>query len=216
MHLIIRADGGPEIGYGHLVRTGALAYKFLQQNHSITYATTTPEYVKDVCPSGVEIVNLPSRTDVSPFVECIGEGVDVALIDSYCADGTYQRSVREKVPLVVVSDDARHPICADTVINGNLYASDLDYRVFGEEPTWYLGPDYLLLRESIAILATRNPPWREKPERALVTMGGSDVANLTPSVIQAFDGLELFVEAIVGPGFSEDQERKIRNAAIEA
>jgi hypothetical protein len=25
MHLAIRADGGPEIGYGHLVRSGALA-----------------------------------------------------------------------------------------------------------------------------------------------------------------------------------------------
>ena len=25
MHVVIRADGGPDIGYGHLVRTGALA-----------------------------------------------------------------------------------------------------------------------------------------------------------------------------------------------
>ena len=215
MHLIIRADGGPEIGFGHLVRTSVLASELLRRGHSVTYATTTPESVADVCPAGVETVELPARTDVSPFRELIEEGADVVLIDSYLADEDYQRAVRDLVPLAVVSDDTRHPICADLVINGNLGATNLDYEVLGDEPTWCLGPNYLLLRESITELATREPPWHEEPERALVIMGGSDIANLTPTVIRAFEGFDLSVEAIVGPGFSERQERDVRAAATD-
>lgn len=30
MHIVIRADSGPEIGYGYLVRTGALACELLK------------------------------------------------------------------------------------------------------------------------------------------------------------------------------------------
>jgi UDP-2,4-diacetamido-2,4,6-trideoxy-beta-L-altropyranose hydrolase len=215
MHLIIRADGGPEIGFGHLVRTSALASELLRQGHSVTYAATTPESVTDVCPAGVETVELPARTDVSPFRELIKEGADVVLIDSYLADEDYQHAVRDLVPLAVVSDDTRHPICADLVINGNLGAKNLDYEVLGDEPAWCLGPDYLLLRESITELASREPPWREEPERALVSMGGSDIADLTPTVIRAFDGFDLSVEAIVGPGFSERQERDVRAVATD-
>lgn len=215
MRVTIRADGGPKIGFGHLVRTGALASELLRRGHNVTYATTTPEIVADVCPAGVETVELPSRTDVSPFRERIQGRADAVVIDSYLADSDYQRVIRDLVPLAVVSDDTRHRICADLVINGNLGAADLDYEVQGDEPSWCLGPDYLLLRESISELTTCEPPWREEVERALITMGGSDVANLTPTVIRAFDGFDLSVEAIVGPGFSESQERDVRAAATD-
>ena len=215
MHLAIRADGGPGIGYGHLVRTSALATEVLRRGHSVTYATTTPGPVTEVCPSDTETVDLPSRTDASPLVDWLDGEVNVALIDSYLADEEYQRAVKDVVSLALVSDDTRHPICADVVINGNLYAPDLDYDVLGDEPTWCLGPEYLLLRDPITQLAARDPPWRDDPERAIVTMGGSDMAELTPTVLQAFDGFNIQVDAIVGPGFSEDQERAIRDAAIE-
>jgi spore coat polysaccharide biosynthesis predicted glycosyltransferase SpsG len=214
MHLTIRADGGPEIGYGHLVRTGALAGEMLRHGHRITYATTTPDHVADVCPDGVETLQLPSRSDVSPLIDRLHEiGADAVLADSYPVDDSYQRAVRNSVPLAVVSDDTRHPICADALVNGNLYARTLDYEIRGDEPVRCLGPDYLLLRREITRLTAREPPWHEDPTRVLVTMGGSDLDDLTPTVLRAFDGFDLRVDAIVGPGFSEEQERDIRTVA---
>ncbi|GAA0547377.1 hypothetical protein GCM10008994_22800 [Halorubrum ejinorense] len=44
-------------------------------------------------------------------------------------------------------------------------------------------------------------------------MGGSDVKELTPTVIRAFDGLDIRVDAIVGPGCTTEQEQAIHNAA---
>jgi spore coat polysaccharide biosynthesis predicted glycosyltransferase SpsG len=44
-------------------------------------------------------------------------------------------------------------------------------------------------------------------------MGGSDLNDLTPTVLRAFDGFDLRVDAIVGPGFSAEQEGEIHAAA---
>jgi len=214
MHLTIRADGGPDIGYGHLIRTSALAEELLRRGHQVTYATTTSDHVAEVCPPAIETLQLPSRTDVSSLLDHLDQtDADAALLDSYLADENYQRTVRDSVPLAVVSDDTRHPICADVLVNGNLYAPDLDYETLGNEPVWCLGPDYLLLRSAITQLAAREPPWREEPVRALITMGGSDMKNLTPTALRAFDGLDLRVDAIVGPGFSDEQEQEIQTVA---
>jgi spore coat polysaccharide biosynthesis predicted glycosyltransferase SpsG len=46
-------------------------------------------------------------------------------------------------------------------------------------------------------------------------MGGSDIANLMPTAVQAFDGFDIHVDAIVGSGFSDAQEQSIRAAAEE-
>ena len=212
MHLTIRADGGPDIGFGHLVRTGALATCLLGRGHSVTYATTTPAQVRSLCPDRADVLPLESRGNPDPFSEWLSaSGTDAVVTDAYPVDTAYQRTIRRSAPLCVIQDDDRHAVCADVFVNGNLYATELDYDYVGVEPEWCLGPDYLLLREEIATLASREPPFRNPPERAIVTMGGSDVAGLTPDVVRAFDGLDLAVDVVVGPGFSNEDE--IRAAA---
>jgi UDP-2,4-diacetamido-2,4,6-trideoxy-beta-L-altropyranose hydrolase len=213
-HLTIRADGGPEIGYGHLIRSNALAEEILSRDHAITVATTTPQPARSVFPDAVEITELPSRGDLGPFVDWLDTNQpDAVFTDSYPIDTEYQRAVRDRVPLTVLQDDGRHAVCADLFVNFNLYASDLDYEFVGQPPKTYLGTDYVLLRSEIRNRGEDEPPWREQPERALVTMGGSDVANLTPTVLHAFDGFDIHVDTIVGPGFSNAQEEAIRAAA---
>lgn len=210
MYVVVRADGGPEIGYGHLVRTGALASELLDRGHGVAYATTTPDHVREVCPDGVDTVTIPSQEDPTPVQEFTRDHADVTVVDSYLADGTYQRQLGAGSPLVVIADDTRHRISADVLVNGNLYASKLEYDVIGAEPTWCLGPKFLLLRQAITEYASMDPPWRETPTRAIVTMGGSDIAELTPRVIRAFGGFDIRVDAVVGPGFSPEQEAEIR------
>lgn len=216
MRLCIRADGGPSIGYGHLVRTGAIAERAIERGHEVTYATTTPDRVREVCPSAVGTTTLPDRGDPSPFVEWVKkERPDVVFTDAYPVDTGYQRAVRERVPLVVYQDDASHAVRADALVNGNLYASTLEYKFDDCQPATFLGPEYAPLREAIRRYAQRHPKWRQTVERALVTFGGSDVAGLTPAVVRAFDGIDIRVDAIVGPGFSATQERAVETAAAE-
>jgi spore coat polysaccharide biosynthesis predicted glycosyltransferase SpsG len=47
-------------------------------------------------------------------------------------------------------------------------------------------------------------------------MGGSDIGELTPTVVRAFDGFDLRVDAIVGPGCSNTQQQAIQTAATRS
>jgi len=213
MHVVVRVDGGPDIGYGHLVRSGSLARELLSRGHEVTYATATPGPTGDVCPPA-SVVSLPSRGDPEPFLDYVETATpDTVFTDAYPVDTAYQRAVHERTSLAVLQDDARHAVSADMFVNGNLYAPDLDYEFVGSSPDQYLGAEYLLVREAFRTRARRRPPWRDRPKRALVTMGGSDVTNLSPRVIRAFDAFDIEVDAIVGPGFSQDQAMDISKAA---
>jgi len=214
MRLAIRADGGPNIGFGHLSRSGALAEEFLARGHTVTVATTTPQPALEVFPDGIRTVELQSRSDPEPFVDWLETATaDVVLTDAYPVDTEYQRAIRERVPLAVLQDDARHAICSDLFVNGNLYAPDLDYEFAGQKPEMCLGTEYVLLRSEIRDLSDNDPPWQEKPERAIVTMGGSDIGGTTPRVVRAFHGTELQVDVIVGPGF--ENRNAIEQAVVE-
>lgn len=216
MHLAIRADGGPDIGYGHLTRSGALAREFLSRGHAVTFATVTPEHAQEVCPTGIETLPLQDRGDPDSFVSWLESArPDVVFTDAYPVDTSYQREVRERTILAVHQDDDRHRICADLFVNGNLYAPNLEYAFQEPTPRTYLGTDYVLLRSELREQANETPPRRIEPQRALVTMGGSDVAKVTPAVIRAFDGYELHVDVIVGPGFESDHEYQIRAASAD-
>lgn len=214
MHLAIRADGGKKIGYGHLIRSSALAEEMTVRDHEVTVATTTPQPAREVFPATVDINRLRTRDNLDELTDWLDMNrPDAVFTDSYPVDTEYQCAIREQAPLAVLQDDDRHAVCADLFVNGNLYAPGLNYEFVGQEPETCLGTDYVLLRNEVRNYAADEPPWRDQPERALVTMGGSDIANLTPTVVRAFDGLDIHVDAIVGPGCSESQERDVREAA---
>lgn len=214
MHVVIRADGGPDIGYGHLIRSNALAKEVLERGHEASIATTTPRQAESVFPDASEIIDLPSRSDPQPFLDQLASvQPDVVFTDAYPVDTEYQKAVRSEVPLAVLQDDARHAVCADVFMNGNLYASDISYEFVGEQPELCLGTEYVLLRSEVRECITANAPFRENPERALVVMGGSDVANVTPTAIRAFDRFDLRVDAVVGPGVPESQADEVRSTA---
>lgn len=217
MHLALRVDGGPEIGYGHLVRTGALAETVLGHGHTVTCSSTTPNVAASVYPDAVDVLPLDPATEPETFTDWIRrEQPDVVLTDSYEVDREYQHLLDSLSPcLAVILDDTRHTVCADILINGNIYALNLEYEYEGNPPKRCLGIEYLLLREEIRTLTAQSAPWRDPPERVLVTMGGSDVRGVTPEVLPAFANTDLLVDVVIGPGFDEELEYEIERIASE-
>jgi len=201
--VVIRVDGGPEIGFGHLVRSSALATEILTAGHTVTVATTTPDTARAVFPKTVDTVNLSSRSDPKPFVEWLDTvSPDIVFTDAYPVDTQYQKAVRKQVPLAVLQDDSRHAVCADLFVNGNLYANDMDYEFVGRNPNCLFGPQYLLLREEIRKRIGEKDTFLAHPESLLLLMGGSDVRNSTPTVIEAIDASQYDkqITVVLGPG----------------
>lgn len=211
MHLAIRADGGSTIGYGHLVRSSALATEFLSRGHEVTFATQTPEAVEEVCPAEIDVHEF-GRPDPETLVSWLDRRKpEVVVLDVPCVDTEYQAVVYDAVPTAVtIQDDDQHTVCADMVVNGNVFAPALNYDWIGSEPRWCLGSNYLLMRRVFRECQCEIYRLEETPKRGLLTMGGSDVRATTPTALRAFGDIGLDVDVIIGPGFTSDNRTEIR------
>ena len=71
MHALLCVDGGPTIGYGHLMRMRALMEALQAAGHQVHVATATPAPARSVLPDAVTIHPLSTRDDPVPLLACI-------------------------------------------------------------------------------------------------------------------------------------------------
>ena len=208
MHIIVRADGSNKIGLGHLFRVATLARELLERSHQVTVVTATHEFAESILPASVEFQALSTPAATGEFVATLANlSHDVVVTDSDRLDARDHRAIaRTATTYAPIVDDADTTYTADAIINGNIYAPDLNYEWAGSEPTWLLGTDYLLLRQAFQRFCQRDPPWRSPPERMLVTMGGVDKDNKTPRAVSALATFDLDVTVVVGPGFENESD----------
>lgn len=204
MNIGIRADGGPSRGYGHLIRTSAIATECLRQDDNIIYFTVTPDSAKDTLPDPITVEKLDSVDDPKEIIKNIEyNNIDSLFIDLFEADTEYQRALSQSNSQIIVRQNyLNHTVCCDALVYGDLHAPTLDYEWIGSKPEFLLGPDYVLLREQFREVARKKPNWRENPNRALITMGGSDVSDTTPDAMEAFHDFNGTVDVVIGPGFT--------------
>lgn len=213
--IYFRADAGPNIGYGHYIRSLALA-DMLKQDFDCTMFTQTPtEYqineAKDVCP----IVVLPNDdTKFDKFLEYL-HGDEIVVLDNYFFTTDYQRAIKAKGCQLVCIDDMhdKHYV-ADVVLN---HGCD-DPSLFDKEEYTHLclGFDYALLRRPF--LESHNNIERQKG-LFVVCFGGSDPHNLTHKYVEhlIMSQGELQVVAVVGDGYQyRDTLSNISNVEVRS
>lgn len=208
MKVGIRADGGPSMGFGHLIRTGAVATECLRQGDTVVYLTTTPDAVSAILPNPVIVESLDTVDDAAEVTQAVEDhGLDTVFIDLFEADTEYQQTLSQNDSKIVVRHNyLNHTVCCDTLVYGDLHAPSVDYEWTGRKPDFLLGPDYILLREQFREVASKDPKWRPKPTRAVITMGGSDVSNTTPDAMEAFQTFNGTVDVVIGPGFTNTEK----------
>lgn len=180
--IYFRADAGPEIGYGHYIRSLALA-DMLKQDFDCTMFTKSPtEYqlneAKDICP----VVALPSDdSKFDAFLEYL-QGDEIVVLDNYFFTTDYQRAIKAKgCKLVCIDDTHEIHYVADAIIcqSPGVVASQYDAETYTK---MYGGLEYSLLRKPFLMQYTQ----LEKDYRtAVVAMGGADANNLTRKYVDA-------------------------------
>jgi UDP-2,4-diacetamido-2,4,6-trideoxy-beta-L-altropyranose hydrolase len=193
--IIFRADGGPDIGLGHFVRTLALA-DMLRKDFPCTYATRPPtawqrREMEAVCHDWIE---LPA--DARHFDAFLGylQGDEIVVLDNYYFDTGYQRAIKDKgCQLVCIDDIHDKHFVADVVIN---HAVGVPRAAYSMEPytRLLLGYSYAMLRHEFL-----HEPLGEERKRysVLVLMGGADPKNITPQMVRAIGSLPLDLPAAV-------------------
>lgn len=198
--IFFRADASFEIGYGHFIRSLALA-DMLKDNFDCVFFTCHPTYyqkqeMNKVC----DFVVLDESTHYEVFLSHL-HGDEIVVLDNYFFTTDYQRQIKAKGCHLVCIDDMhdKHYV-ADLVINHAIGVTDSDYSV--EKYTQLcLGLSYALLRSpfmnKFSLRKVKNK------YNLLIAFGGSDDFNLTLKYVEAvYEMSELnVIHVIVGDAY---------------
>jgi spore coat polysaccharide biosynthesis predicted glycosyltransferase SpsG/RimJ/RimL family protein N-acetyltransferase len=218
VRILLRCDGGPGIGVGHVVRSLALAEEATARGHHVTIAGRLSGALLDVLVERSEADVVGDAPLDAPALVRLADGYDVFHVDHYgvAAD------LRARMESTIGGRPARPLLSA--MVDGAFGLRDCDLAVASTptdpgasrpyEAAWVLrGPKYLPLRRAVRDLATQAPGAPGAAMRVLVVMGGADPHSLTPTVVDALGacGLPLEVDAVCTPTTRADLDDRARD-----
>lgn len=218
MNICIRADGGSQIGMGHIMRTLVLARE-LNINHNVFYACRvdkplTIKYslgIEKVKKEGFNVIQI-DENELKQKIKMLK--ADCIITDSYDVDEDYFNILKENFKISGCLDDEK--ICeyfnVDFLINQNPYAESLDYRV-NNNTDLMLGCRYAILRKEFRNVVPKHICKTIK--KIMITVGGSDNYNLTEKILCTLEEFDGIVDVVVGPAFIfVDELKKYENEKV--
>lgn len=161
--ILLEVDAGPVIGMGHLGRCKVLARALAREGFKPVF----------------RIHGANTEELAAPF-DAFTEGMEAraVIIDRYTATAGEIADLRRRYGLAVVFDDhATRPVAADLLLNGNYYATALDYARFTVRKL-LLGPEHALVTPDF-VEAAAIPM---KAGAMLLTFGLSQISGLLPAI----------------------------------
>ncbi len=177
--IFFRADASKTIGYGHFVRSLALA-DMLRKNFDCTFFTQTPtEYQKSEVAKVCRLVELvEDDTKFDAFLDYLN-GDEIVVLDNIFYSTDYQRAIKAKgCKLVCLGGNDRQYVADLIISQGSLDSNSFmaeDYTKF------CLGLNWALLRRPF-LENRKKPKTRHVTRRVIACFGGTDFHNFTGKV----------------------------------
>lgn len=208
--ILIRADVGPAVGTGHVMRSAALGAAWCKLGGRATMVCTANlpgSLKKRLQRMGLEIEIITAETPIDDAVQTrdLAEQTQAAwvVVDGYQFDDQYQQIVKRSLAKLLVIDDFGHAQHkpADLLLNQNIYATPSHYEPLSPE-TLMLGTKFVLMRGEFSHVDASQKKILKIAKRIMITMGGADQGNFTSTCLQAIGNLsnasEISVDVIAG------------------
>lgn len=186
--ILFRADAGPTTGFGHFVRSLALA-SYLSEDFQCSFATYNAaehrpseyqlEEIARVC-KYIPIRASSMQEYDDKFVEML-TGKEIVVLDNYYFTTDYQQRIKDKgCKLVCIDDMPNRHFVADVLLT----SSPIERSKFSlEDSTKFLsGVKYALLRTQF-LNAPPHKGSKTKPGRIIIAIGGADPFRLTDKLL---------------------------------
>lgn len=191
--VLLRADSGPTTGFGHFVRSCALAgYLSEEFDCRIASFNTGPNYSRETFPSAFQ-TKLIEEARTTP-VELKADGMasfdqrfleeikpdDIVVLDNYYFTTQYQAEVKKRCRALVCIDDVhdRHFVADAVITFCPLHRKDFSLE---ESAEFRGGIEWAFLRKPF--LRPVSEVARD-PERIVMAMGGADPLRLTDKIAE--------------------------------
>lgn len=202
--VIIFTEGGDNIGFGHITRCSALYEELLERKVEtifVVYGKNKEDILK-----GKNYINQDWKD--KEFLQSFLKKDDYVIIDSYLADlDIYEYISNNTSKCMYIDDNNRLKYPKGIILNPVLY-EDLEYNT--TNPI-LRGKDYIIVRkeflEEIKLL--------EKEYDILITLGGTDIRNLTPKLIEILKEIDLNLKIAIVIGKAFDNKEEIERLKTE-
>ena len=178
--IYFRADAGDRIGYGHFIRSLALA-DILKNDFDCTFFTQTPtDFQKREARKVCKLVELPAdETKFDLFLTTI-RGDEIVILDNYFFTSEYQRILKnEGCKLICFGTNDKH-YYADVIINYVLSENDFSAENYTK---FCLGFEWMLLREPFFCMVHRKNNILDEKKNVVICFGGTDQFELTEKAV---------------------------------
>ena len=205
MKVVFLTEGGSRTGFGHITRCVSLCEVFEEKGISPEFIVNGDDRILGLL-KGKRYKMLDWLKDMGGFLKIINKA-DIVIIDSYLAGISFYVEISRHARVPVYIDDNKridYPPCI--VVNGAIYAMELDYPA-SKDFSYLLGPEFLPMRREF--LNVGNKIIKEKIRNILITLGGEGhaevIAKLKDFVLSRLSNVE--VEIVDGNRGAEDMVR---------
>jgi len=220
-NLLIRVDADAKIGYGHFMRSLALAQAWKKQGGEVFFlAEEMPDELRAILK--IERMALYNSTgesgsqlDAELTVDLAQKlKIDWVIADGYSFGGEYQKYCKNKNLNLLISDDYGHSdhYYADIVLNRGLHGRERMYRTREPYTKLLLGHEFVSLRAEFMAWRDWQREISPRGTNILVSLGGADNSRLLTKVVCAITELgETFKTKIILAQASKLKEVKCIN-----
>lgn len=193
--IVIRLEGYPQIGLGHIYRGLRLAESFIEHDVLFVISERSQLGIQKLEQSHYPYRVIADEKDFFAYLE--ESPADIVINDVLDTDMDYMQELRKSGAKIINFEDmGEGRRLADAVINA-LYEKETG------EANAYWGDKYYLIRDEFLLEPPRS--FREEVREILVIFGGTDPNDLTDKTVRAFMKLaaeqELHCTVILGMGY---------------
>ena len=217
--LVVRADGGPSIGAGHVMRTLALASLFLDGGWAVGFAATEETFASVAALNDLPLERLTLAPNPSEEADAMHRrwpgGADILIVDHYGRDAELEQACRGWARRIVVIDDLvdrRHD--ADVLVD--VANSPEAYRGLVPGACEVLtGADYAIVNRAFRSMRAHALARRTgvTVERVLVSFGQVDALNATQCALAALAAVGFAGDIDIVLGHAAPHLDAVRTAA---
>lgn len=197
---IVLTEAGKKIGMGHFVRMSAVCEELRDNDIPVRMLLNSDETVNSMTNLNyVEYCNWNDGSDSMDYINA----VDTVILDSYLAGYEKINEINRKCKkLIVIDDNIRLNYSNVTIINPNYFGMFLSYPQ-NRGNVIYTGSGCTLLRKPFNRFFDRKIA--DEVSNVLITMGGTDVKNVTLKVIRYIKALdsEVSLHVVVTDAYDE-------------
>jgi UDP-2,4-diacetamido-2,4,6-trideoxy-beta-L-altropyranose hydrolase len=212
MRVLIFTEGGSQIGLGHISRCSSL-YDELEARgievEIIIFGDVND--IETIQNKKFKVANWLSTDFLNNHIE----DNDYCIVDSYMAsEDLYSFISKRARKSLFIDDNARINYPEGIVVNPSLSTVLVNYHK-NKVNCYLLGANYIILR--MPFVQVKRETINARVKEVLITLGGSDIHNLTPVIVNKFSSRypDIIFNVVIGNAFKNTVEiRKINSKNI--